>query len=74
MFGKLTKVDKVTKGDYIKRFDEMKSAQNIFGIILNLACRRFKCHKSFRLVYEMRYFHSTRAKGPIEDLVVDSVD
>ena len=68
----LTEVGKVTKEDYIKRFDEMKSAPNAYYICVVEDLNAKKIVASLTLVYEMKFFRSTSARGRIEDMVVDS--
>ena len=72
LLGQLTEVGKVTKEDFIKRFDEMRSAQNTYyvWVVEDLAAK--KVVASLTLVYEMKFFRSTSARGRIEDVVVDS--
>ena len=72
LLGQLTEVGKVTKEDYTKRFDEMRSAQNTYYIWVVEDLTAKKVVASLTLVYEMKFFRSTSARGRIEDVVVDS--
>ena len=72
LLSQLTEIGNVTKEDYEKRFDKMKSSLDTYyiNVIEDLSEKRIVA--SLTLVYEQKFIRNTSARGRVEDVVVDT--
>ena len=71
LLSQLTVVGDVSKEQFEKRFDSMRSCFNTYYILVVEDVEKQKVCASITHVYEQKFLRNTAARGRIEDVVVD---